>query len=964
MVSALVRSQRASYGANVPHSFVFDGPSRLLFLGADASLGPEKPSTSLYAIGLPPLTTASREVETTPAQASSITRPHSVDDYPTRSWTAIIDADEPDAKSQDGQFSKAELLLRERLRTQATGVTFFKSHPSGSLLLPIKGCLFKASFPSLSHSAVSDSALSTQRSTMEGAKACDNTQHLPSLQLKPLMANMTRKQESCMNPTFSPDGLLVSFVLEGDLWVVDVASGYERRLTFSENPSQDDIKSEQVRTDAPSIKQASRSARQPTRKEYEEMVESAAAARCASQSDNVTKASSNAGVRLKTNGAADYITQEEFGRHHGAWWRPEKNDKTGNYEILYLQVDQTNTPVVSIPTYQVDGAVDRYHYPRPGEQNCVSEPAVVAIPPPPPASEHDNLVAWSDEDPRDVADSYSWAPDTSVRAQFPWSEYVVRAGWLASHPVRSGADGVDDSALFWLQLLSRQQRRTEFVVFPAGGSGRGIPVSSDLSIDHWINVSDAYHFLVKERGLLFCSERTGFAHLYYKDLSALSSLTQHANNIQKDITNTGDIDGDGGQNGGCLSSFSETCGVLPGEFRPITAGDDWMVEEIEFVDEERKLVYISSTMGSPLERQLCAASYDKDADASDIQMLTSPGSTYSRFAFNRCGTRLVANFSATTRPTTTLVYDVEGLVEHVQGSMHLPCQKVRQIKLTKILRIANPTGHPSSRAPWKVRPPSLFTFRADDDTLLHGTVYYPTKLHDTDPEPGPGPYATVLVVYGGPRVQTVRNEWEITMQLKNQMLAAHGYAVVMIDGRGSYRRGTKFENVFSSGFGAVEIRDQVRGIEHMIASGVVDPCRIACSGWSYGAFACCQLLANYGNIFRIAICGAAVVLWEGYDAAYTERYLGLPNENPEAYTSSSLIARAAQFPDMDGRLLLVASLKDENVHCTQTIALVDALVKLNKPHRLLIFPREQHGLRDSAARLHFESTFFSFIANL
>jgi dipeptidyl-peptidase 9 len=577
------------------------------------------------------------------------------------------------------------------------------------------------------------------------------------------------------------------------------------------------------------------------------------------------------------------------------------------------------------------------------------------------------LAAWSAVDPRDVAESCSWAPEVPIRFQCPWSEYVVRAGWVPSIQNEGDEDIVDAPACFWLQLLDRRQRRSEFVVFPSGGSGNGLPVASDVRLEHWINVSDAYRFLSKQRGLLFCSERSGFAHLYFKDISASAGMLRsgarpvadHAGQDRAKIESDCD-----GKQSDVLDIIVESGGVLPGELRRITTGDDWMVEEIEYVDESRRLVYFSSTLGSPLERQLCVASYDRHSDSSMIKVLTSHGYTNSVFAFDNSGARLVVNFSSTTMATTSVVYDVVGLGEATPDRKRQVGQRINEVSLIEVARLASPSPHLSARAPWAVRPPRLFSFRADDDTLLYGAVYYPTKLHDTDPDPRPGPHPTVLVVYAGPRVQLIRNEWELTMQLKNQMLAAHGYAVIMIDGRGSYRRGIKFESVFASGFGNLELRDQVRGIEHMIAEGIVDPSRVACSGWSYGAYAGCQLLAKYDKLFRIALCGAAVTLWEGYDTAYTERYLGLPKENPALYSSSSLIAQAASFPEKDGRLLLVASVKDENVHCTQTIALVDALVQLNKPHRLLLFPKERHGLRDPAAQLHFETIFFNFLSAL
>eukprot|EP00171_Calliarthron_tuberculosum_P018798 IDg18798t1 len=191
------------------------------------------------------------------------------------------------------------------------------------------------------------------------------------------------------------------------------------------------------------------------------------------------------------------------------------------------------------------------------------------------------------------------------------------------------------------------------------------------------------------------------------------------------------------------------------------------------------------------------------------------------------------------------------------------------------------------------------------------------------------------------------------MSLKNQMMCAMGYAVVLIDGRGSFRRGVRFESAVKGRFGGAELRDQVAGIEHLIDKGIVDQSRVAVTGWSYGAYAGAMLLARWGFLFRIAICGAPVTRWEGYDAAYTERYLGLPEENAAGYAASSVTSYAEAFPAENGRLMLVHSLMDENVHASHTVALVDELVRRNKQHTLLLFPRERHGLRDVVAQRHY-----------
>jgi dipeptidyl-peptidase 9 len=143
----------------------------------------------------------------------------------------------------------------------------------------------------------------------------------------------------------------------------------------------------------------------------------------------------------------------------------------------------------------------------------------------------------------------------------------------------------------------------------------------------------------------------------------------------------------------------------------------------------------------------------------------------------------------------------------------------------------------------------------------------------------------------------------------------------------------------------------------ILSQGFVDTNRIAVFGWSYGGYMSLMLLAKYSNIFKVAIAGAPVVNWEDYDSGYTERYMGLLSENTQGYLQSSIRNWVVQFPMEEGRLVLIHSLSDENVHPQHTFQLVDSLVQQGKPYTLYLFPRERHGLRDFNSQVYFEHCF-------
>ncbi|KAG0314709.1 dipeptidylpeptidase, partial [Linnemannia gamsii] len=238
----------------------------------------------------------------------------------------------------------------------------------------------------------------------------------------------------------------------------------------------------------------------------------------------------------------------------------------------------------------------------------------------------------------------------------------------------------------------------------------------------------------------------------------------------------------------------------------------------------------------------------------------------------------------------------------------------------------------------------FFTFMSSDNVQLHGCLYRPANYNVGQK------YPTLVSIYGGPRSQMVTNEYKLPKFLRVFLATRLGYAVVMIDGRGSNDRGVEFEGRLRYRMGQIEIRDQVEGLQFLAKpenGGLVDIDRVAISGWSYGGYLTLMALAQYPQIFKIAIAGAPVTQWELYNSAYTERYMGLVQENKEGYNKSNLLNWVDRFPDSENRLLIAHGLIDENVHFRNTELLVADLVRNNKPHQIQIYPTERHGLRDA-----------------
>lgn len=135
-------------------------------------------------------------------------------------------------------------------------------------------------------------------------------------------------------------------------------------------------------------------------------------------------------------------------------------------------------------------------------------------------------------------------------------------------------------------------------------------------------------------------------------------------------------------------------------------------------------------------------------------------------------------------------------------------------------------------------------------------------------------------------------------QHRRHLIASEGYVVVGFDSRGSKYRGVEFERHIYKRLGQVEILDQVEALEWLAENtGFMDMSRVAIHGWSYGGYLSLMALAQRPDIFKCAIAGAPVTNWLLYDTGYTERYMGLPEENEEGYRLSSVLSYSKHFPN-------------------------------------------------------------------
>ena len=169
--------------------------------------------------------------------------------------------------------------------------------------------------------------------------------------------------------------------------------------------------------------------------------------------------------------------------------------------------------------------------------------------------------------------------------------------------------------------------------------------------------------------------------------------------------------------------------------------------------------------------------------------------------------------------------------------------------------------------------------------------------------------------------------------LTEQWLANQGFAVVVIDGRGTPGRGPDWEYAVHHDLAGPVLEDQVDALVAIANShDALDFSRVGIRGWSFGGYLAALAVLDRPDVFHAAVAGAPVTDWRLYDTAYTERYLGNPSTNDSPYERTSLLSRAAALARP---LLLIHGLADDNVLAAHTLQLSRALLEAGRPHNVL-----------------------------
>ncbi|UVD79450.1 DPP IV N-terminal domain-containing protein [Myroides albus] len=250
----------------------------------------------------------------------------------------------------------------------------------------------------------------------------------------------------------------------------------------------------------------------------------------------------------------------------------------------------------------------------------------------------------------------------------------------------------------------------------------------------------------------------------------------------------------------------------------------------------------------------------------------------------------------------------------------------------------------------------LVKFKAGDNkTDLNARIIYPTNF---DPNKK---YPVMVYVYGGPHAQLITNSWLGGANLFFHYMAQNGYIVFTVDNRGSFNRGRDFEQVIHRQLGQAEMQDQLKGVEYLKSLSFVNQDKIGVYGWSFGGFMTTTLSINHPEIFKVGVAGGPVMDWKMYEIMYGERYMDMPQENPQGYEKTSLLNKADK---LNNKLLIIHGAQDPVVVQQHSMEFIESCIKENKQVDYFLYPTHEHNVLGKD-RIHLNTKianyFFDFL---
>ncbi len=335
---------------------------------------------------------------------------------------------------------------------------------------------------------------------------------------------------------------------------------------------------------------------------------------------------------------------------------------------------------------------------------------------------------------------------------------------------------------------------------------------------------------------------------------------------------------------------------------------NWEVRQIYGADDARGLVYFNANKDTPLEWHI----FRVNLQGKNLKRLSvEPGSHSANFAPDF--SVFIHSYSNIVTPTQTLLARSDG-------------HTIRTLVKNEIKALDE----------YELAYPEFITFTTSDGVKLNAKI---TKPVDFDPSKK---YPVFIYGYGGPASQLVRNSWgRVTSVLWYTLLTQKGYIIFTVDQRGTGGRGKAFKNLAYGDIGKYMINDHIEAAKYLSRLPYVDGSRIGIWGWSGGGYLTLMAMTKGADYFKAGIAVAPVSDFRLYDTIWTERYMGLPQDNAAGYDSASVLSYTDKYK---GGLLVVHGLSDDNVHAQNTMQFIEKLQAAAKPFQVMVYPGKNHSM--------------------
>jgi dipeptidyl aminopeptidase/acylaminoacyl peptidase len=367
-------------------------------------------------------------------------------------------------------------------------------------------------------------------------------------------------------------------------------------------------------------------------------------------------------------------------------------------------------------------------------------------------------------------------------------------------------------------------------------------------------------------------------------------------------------------NWGHLYLYDVNTGQLKNQ---ITSGN-WIVKQIKHIDKKNRQIYFTAggkEAGNPYHNYY----YRINFDGSNLVNLTPSKGTHS-VIFSEDYSVFIDTYSTTTSPPVSVVRDEKG-----ETIMPLETADISELKEKN----------------WQE--PIEFSVKArDEKTELYGLLFLPSHYSESNS------YPVLNYIYPGPQSGSIGNYSFRPVWRDFQAVAELGFVVVAVDAMGTPMRSKSFHDAYYGNMGDNGLPDNITAIKQLAKQYKgMDIDRVGIWGHSGGGFASTRAVFAYPDFYDVAVSGAGNHDNRNYEADWAEKWQGLLVEGDAGGTTNydnqanQLIAK-----DLKGKLLITHGSVDDNVPPSNTMLVVEALIKANKDFDMILFPNKRHGYGD------------------